>query len=132
MNAHGHNSATHYFDDETSGAFYRKGLLCPAVPISQFKKLHEIIPFPRASHICVYTYACGQKKIESHFSDRLTFSNIRGRTSRQIYRLALPLFFSMFGKSRIFLFNAHLALFVRRMTQLQSLNYIGKYRHLVN
>ena len=25
------------------------------------------------------------------YSDRLTFSNIRGRTSRQIYRLALPL-----------------------------------------
>ena len=47
MNAHGHNSATHYFDDETSGAFYREGLLCPAVPISQFKKkLHEMSLFP--------------------------------------------------------------------------------------
>ena len=27
-----------------------------------------------------------KKKFESYFSDRLTFSNIRGRTSRQIYR----------------------------------------------
>ena len=41
--------------------------------------------------MCLYMYACGQKKIESHFSDRLKISNIRGRTSRQIYRLALPL-----------------------------------------
>ena len=32
-----------------------------------------------------------QKKFESYFSDRLTFSNIHGRTSRRIYRLALPL-----------------------------------------
>ena len=55
-------------------------------------------------------------KIESYFSDRLTFSNIRGRTSRRIYRLALPLrtpeTFSSSSKSRIFLYNAHLALFV--------------------
>ena len=34
---------------------------------------------------------CGQKKFESYLSDRLTFSNICSRTSRQIYRLALPL-----------------------------------------
>ena len=32
-----------------------------------------------------------KKIFESYFSDRLTFSNIRSRTSRQIYRLALPL-----------------------------------------
>ena len=32
----------------------------------------------------------------------------------------------------IFLFNAHLALFVQRMTQLWSLNSISKYRHLLN
>ena len=36
-------------------------------------------------------HVCGPKKFESYFSDRLTFSNIRGRTSRRIYRLALPL-----------------------------------------
>ena len=41
-------------------------------------------------HIYVYMFV-DQKKIELYFRDRLTFSNIRGRTSRQIYRLALPL-----------------------------------------
>ena len=39
----------------------------------------------------IYIYVCGPKKFESYFRDRLTFSNIRGRTSRRIYRLALPL-----------------------------------------
>ena len=39
----------------------------------------------------VMVYVCGQKKFESYFSDRLTFSNIRGRTSRRIYRLVLTL-----------------------------------------
>ena len=34
-------------------------------------------------HIYIYIYVClWLKKIESYFSDRLTFSNIRGRTSR--------------------------------------------------
>ena len=33
-----------------------------------------------------------QKYFLSYFSDRLTFSNLRGRTSRRIYRLTLPLF----------------------------------------
>ena len=59
------------------------------------------------------------KIFESYFSDRLTFSNIRGRTSRRIFRLALPLLspetLSAFSKLRIFLFNAHFALFLRRM-----------------
>ena len=32
------------------------------------------------------------KKFKSYFSDRLTFSNIRGRTSRRIYRVAVALF----------------------------------------
>ena len=32
-----------------------------------------------------------KKNFESYFSDRLTLSNIRGRTSRRIYRPALPL-----------------------------------------
>ena len=57
-------------------------------------------------HIYICIYVCGQivshfsdrltfsnirgKKIVSHFSDRLTFSNIRGRTSRRIYGLTLP------------------------------------------
>ena len=54
-------------------------------------------------------------------------------TSRQIYILALPLLapekLSSLSKSRISIFNAHLTLFVRRMT---SHNSIGKYCHLVN
>ena len=73
-------------------------------------------------HIYIYVYiclyVCGQK-IESYFIDRLTFSNIRGRTSHRIYRLALPLLspemLSSLSKLRIFLFNVHLALFLRRM-----------------
>ena len=72
------------------------------------------------------------KNFESYFSDRLTFSNIFCTTSRQIYRLALPMhtpeMLSSLSKSRISIFNAHLALFVRRMTQLQLHNFIGKYR----
>ena len=40
--------------------------------------------------ICIYV--CGPNFFfESYLSNRLTFSNIRGRTSRQINRLALPL-----------------------------------------
>ena len=57
------------------------------------------------------------KKIESYVSDQLTFSNIYDRTFRRIYRLALPLripeTLSSKSKTRIFLYNAHLALFVR-------------------
>ena len=49
------------------------------------------------------------KKIESYLSDRLTFSNSRSRTSRRIYRLALPLrapeTLSSLSKSRISIFN---------------------------
>ena len=84
---------------------------------------------------CPYSYIClwTKKIFESYFRDRLTFSNIRSRTSRRIYRLALPLrapeTLSSLSKSRISIFNAHLTLFVHRMT---SQNSIGKYRHLVN
>ena len=77
--------------------------------------------------LCLWT----KKIFESYFRDRLTFSNIRNRTSRRIYRLALPLrspeTLSSLSKSRISIFNAHLTLFVRRM---MSHNSIGKYRHL--
>ena len=43
--------------------------------------------------VLVYIYIClwSKKIFESYLSDRLTFSNIRGRTSRQIYRLVLAL-----------------------------------------
>ena len=58
-----------------------------------------------------------QNNFESYFSDRLTFSNIRSRTSDQIYRLDLqlhaPEIFSSSSKSRFFFYNVHLALFVR-------------------
>ena len=73
-----------------------------------------------------------KKKFESYFSDRLTFLNIHSRTSRRIYRLALlraPETLSSLSKLRISIFNAHLTLFVRRMT---SQNSIDMYRHLVN
>ena len=47
-------------------------------------------------HIYIYIYNyvhmfVDQKNLESYLSDRLTFSNIRGRTSHRIYRLALAL-----------------------------------------
>ena len=68
-----------------------------------------------------------ERIFESYFRDRLTFSNIRSRTSRRIYRLALPLSapetLSSLSKSRISIFNAHLTLFVRRMQT--SHNSIG-------
>ena len=42
--------------------------------------------------VLIYMYMfVDKKKFESEFSDRLTFSNIRGRTSRRIYRLVLAL-----------------------------------------
>ena len=83
----------------------------------------------------VHIYVCGRKKylnrtleIDSPFQ---TFT-VHSRTSRRIYRLALPLrapeTLSSKSKSRISIFNAHLTLFVRRMTPHNS---IGKYRHLV-
>ena len=81
----------------------------------------------------IYIMFVDEKNIWIYFSDRLTFSNIRSRTSPQIYRLAPPLCapetLSSLSKLRIYIFNAHLTLFVRRMT---SHNSIGKYRHLIN
>ena len=86
-------------------------------------------------HIYIYICLWTKKKIESYFSDRLTFSNIRSRTSRRTYRLALPLrapeMLSSLSKSRISVFNAHLTLFVRSR-RMMSHNSIDKYRHLVN
>ena len=71
-----------------------------------------------------------EKKFESYFRDRLTFSNVDSRTSRRIYRLALllraPETLSSLSKSRISIFNVHLTLLFRKMT---SHNSIGKYHH---
>ena len=70
------------------------------------------------------------KKFDSYFSDQLKFSNIRSRTSRQIYGLPLtlrtPETVSSLSQS---IFNAHLVLFVQRMS---SHNSICKYCHFVN
>ena len=88
-------------------------------------------------HIYIYRYVgiyvCGQKNLNRNFSDRLTFSNIHSRTSRRIYRLALPLRAPeklSSSKSRIFLYNAHLALFVRMDDTFTQHKCIGKYHHL--
>ena len=82
--------------------------------------------------VSIYMFV-DEKIFELYFSDRLTFSNIRSRTSCRIYRLAQPLCtpetLSSLSKSRISIFNAHPTLFVRRMT---SHNSVSKYRHLVN
>ena len=56
-------------------------------------------------YIYIYMTFVDKKNFELYFSDRLTFSNIRGKTSRRIYRLAVPL--------------------------LSPEKHIGKYRHLV-
>ena len=73
-------------------------------------------------HIYIYIYiicVClwTKKILESYFSNRLTYSNIRSRTSHQIYRLALPLcapeMLSSLSESSISIFNAHLTLVVR-------------------
>ena len=73
--------------------------------------------------------------MESYMVDSPFQTFAVGSTSRRIYRLAsLPLLspetLSSLSKLRIFLFNVHL--FVRRMTQLQSLNSIGNYCHLAS
>ena len=39
----------------------------------------------------IHNYMSVDKKIESYFSDKLTFSEIRDRSSRRIYSLGLPL-----------------------------------------
>ena len=59
-------------------------------------------------YICLWT-----KNFESYFSDRLTLSYIRGRTSRQIYRLALPLLSpeTLSSLSKLYLMHTLLYLF---------------------
>ena len=67
------------------------------------------------------------KKFEWHFSGRLTFSNTCGRLLVD-YRLGLPL------RAPDTLSSLELMctlFYLSEMTQLQSLNSIDKYRHLV-
>ena len=113
---------------------------------TRLKKLMNIVITPHAQrergkvidrgvHIYIYILYMSvvEKNLNRTFRDRLTFSNVDSRTSRQIYRLALllraPETLSSLSKSRISIFNAQLTLLVRKMT---SHNSIGKYRHLVN
>ena len=67
-------------------------------------------PYIESTTVCsdimymfIYNMFVDPKIVESNFSDRFTFSNIRGRTSCRIYRLALPLLLSSLSKLRIFL-----------------------------
>ena len=65
--------------------------------------------------VSIGIYVCGPKQFfNSTLAIDSPFSYNRGRTSRQIYRPALPLLspvtISSSSKSRIFLYNAHLAL----------------------
>ena len=57
----------------------------------------------------IYIYIYESNLFELYFSNRLTFSNIRSRTSRQIYRLALllcaPEMLSSLNNSRISIFG---------------------------
>ena len=64
-----------------------------------------------------------QKNFESCFSDRSPFQTF---AVVEVLPLRTPETLSSLSKSRISIFNAHLALFVRRVT---SHNSISKYRH---
>ena len=46
---------------------------------------------PRYYGLTITYMSVVEKKFESYFRDRLTFSNVDSRTSRRIYRLALLL-----------------------------------------
>ena len=93
----------------------------PWIPITRFWSSARSGLFSHSlSHMFV-----DEKIFESYFSDQLTFLNIRSRASHRIYRLSLPLrapeTLSLLSKSRIFIFNVHLTLFVRRMTSHNSI-----------
>ena len=75
-------------------------------------------------------------KFEWTLAVHSTFQTLAVDFLVEFIRLALllhtPETLSSSSKSRIFLYNAHLALFVRKMTQLRSHKVIGRYRHLAN
>ena len=84
------------------------------VGVNGYRALRAWVITPHAQHergtvmgVGAHIYVCGPKKyFELYISDRLTFSNILGRTSC-IYRLALllraPETLSSSSKSRVFL-----------------------------
>ena len=96
-------------------AFYGNGVLCFSAKQANFGffypmfvTLHmqhergKVVGVGSLIYVCVCLWTI---KFDLYFSDRLTFSNIRGRTSRLIYRLALSLHapetLSSSSKSRI-------------------------------
>ena len=108
-----------------------KDLLVQCVLLPLMRSVSEVHEIVAGVQICLWT-----KKFESYFSDRLTISNIHGRTSCRIYGLALslcaPEMLSLSSKSRIFLYKTHLALFIQMEDTSYPHKCIGKYRHLVN
>ena len=85
-------------------------------------------------YIIIYVYVCERKKILNRtLVIDSPFQTFAVGLLVEFYRLALslrtPETLSLLSKSRISIFNAHLTLFVRRMT---SHNSISKYHHLVN
>ena len=90
-------------------------LFClPLLSILFLKTKRNDLARPVMGTIFLVIMFVDEKLFQSYFNDRLTFSNIRSRTSRGIYRLALPLHapetLSSLSKSRIAIFNAHLTL----------------------
>ena len=74
----------------------------------------------------------GQKKLNRNLAINSLFQTFAVRLLKFIdYLYHCFLQITSLSKLRIFLFNAHCAQFVQRMTELQSLNSIGKYRQLV-
>ena len=84
-------------------------------------------------HLYVYD---PKKNLNDTLAVDSPFQTLAVDVSSNIYRLALPLctpeMLSSLSKSIITIINVHLAVYVRRMTQLWSHNPIGKYSHLVN
>ena len=79
-------------------------------------------------HVSVYVFG-GPKNFERTSAIDSPFQTFS--VGLLVEFIATTAFSRKASKLRVFLFNAHLALFVQRMTQLQSLSSIGMYRHLV-
>ena len=86
--------------------------------------------------VLIYIFICLWTKIffgESYFSDRLTFSNIRGMTSHQIYRLYHCFLHKRFPRvNQGFSYLMCTSLYLSGWMTCNYLHKrIGKYRHLV-
>ena len=87
MNAHGHNSATSYFDDETSGAFYSWELTLPRG--ANNSNMRDNVPFPRACHIFLSFYYFGFSHPIPH--TQTYFSNCKHSSPVNIHQNEGPL-----------------------------------------